>query len=155
MAVDDFQFTFDSEGCEMIPPVASPSPASSTTTFPSNTFPDCQFEENECGWLPDEQSPMKWERRTKEELDNESLDGPEEAGEGYFMYVGAKEGGPNVTTILATPMDPTAAAPVSGCLRFQFSLAVSRLPLPLPECQLVLIFPEKYGDFQPEDLHRE
>ena len=127
MAVDDFQFTFDSEGCEMIPPVASPSPASSTTTFPSNTFPDCQFEENECGWLPDEQSPMKWERRTKEELDNESLDGPEEAGEGYFMYVGAKEGTANGTTTLATPM---AGTPASGCLRFQFSMAVSSLSPP-------------------------
>ena len=127
MAVDDFQFKFDSEGCEMIPPVASPSPASSTTTFPSNTFPDCQFEEDECGWLKDPVSAMKWERKTKEELDNESLDGPEEAGEGYFIYVGAKAGSANVTTTLATPM---AAAPVSGCLRFQFSLAVSSLPPP-------------------------
>ena len=68
---------------------------------------------------------MKWERKTKEELDNESLDGPEEAGEGYFMYVGAKEGAAKGTTTLATPM---AGAPAAGCLRFQFSLAVSFLP---------------------------
>ena len=124
MAVDDFQFKFDSEGCEMIPPVASPSPASSTTTFPSNIFPDCQFEEDECGWLKDPVAAMKWERKTKEELDNESLDGPEEAGEGYFMYVGAREGAAKGTTTLATPM---AGAPAAGCLRFQYSLAVSFL----------------------------
>ena len=129
MAVDDFQFKFDSEGCEMIPPVASPTPASSTTSFPSTTFPDCQFEDDECGWLKDQVSAMKWERRTKEELDNEGLDGPKEGGEGYFMYVGAKAGTANETTTLATPM---AEAPSSGCLTFSFSLAVSSLS-PLPE----------------------
>ena len=136
MAVDDFQFKFDSEGCEIIPPVASPSPASSTTTAPSNTFPDCQFEEDKCGWLEDPVSPMKWARTTKEELDNLSLDGPEEAGEGYFMYVGAKDGTANVTTTLATPM---AETPASGCLRFQFSLAVSS-PAPLPLASYVNCF---------------
>ena len=125
VAVDDFQFQFDSEDCGMIPEVASPSPASSTTSAPPLPFPDCQFEEDECGWLKDPVAAMKWERKTKEELDNESLDGPEEAGEGYFMYVGAKEGAAKGTTTLATPM---AGAPAAGCLRFQFSLAVSFLP---------------------------
>ena len=94
----------------------------STTSFPSTIFPDCQFEDDECGWLKDPVSAMKWERRTKEELDNEGLDGPKEGGEGYFMYVGAKAGTANETTTLATPM---AEAPSSGCLTFSFSLAVS------------------------------
>ena len=127
VAVDDFQFQFDSEDCEMIPAVASPTPSSSTTSSPSPSFPDCQFEEDECGWLKDPVAAMKWERKTKEELDNESLDGPEEAGEGYFMYVGAKEGTAGGTTTLATPM---GTDPATGCLSFQFSLAVSSLPSP-------------------------
>ena len=133
VAVDDFQFQFDSEDCSMIPAVASPSPASSTTSFPSPSFPSCQFEEDECGWLKDPVAAMKWERRTKEELDNEGMDGPAEAGEGYFMYVGAKEGSGNGTSTLATPLADT---PSVGCLRFQFSLAVSKTspPLPAPGC---------------------
>ena len=125
VAVDDFTFKFDPAKCEFLPEVAKPSHTTTTTT-PGVQFPECTFEEDECGWVIDDDTAMKWKRTNSEELDNESLDGPVEAGQGYFMYVGAKDGGKNGTTTLTTPMADTAQA---GCMLFQFSLAVGHVTM--------------------------
>ena len=122
VALDDFGFQYDPAECEILPIVAKPS--HTTTSSPGTvTFPDCPFEEDECGWVIDQDTAMKWKRTNKEELDNESLDGPVEENEGYFMYVGAKDGSKNGITSFATAMANTSQA---GCIHFQFSMSVSK-----------------------------
>ena len=122
MAVDDFTFQYDEAKCDFLPLVAKPSHTTTTST-PGVTFPECTYDDDECGWVIVDDTAMKWKRTNSEELENESLEGPVEAGQGYFMYVGAKDGGKNMTATLTTPEADTAQA---GCMSFQFSLAVGR-----------------------------
>ena len=116
-ALDTIKFDVSS-GCPTIPPTADPS--QSTTSPPSLTFPDCQFEEDECGWVKEEEAVMKWRRTNKLELDGEGLESPNYDYKERFIYVGAA-GPANGTTSLATPM---GSSPVEGCLTFQFSMTV-------------------------------
>ena len=116
-ALDSIKFESSPE-CETIPPAADPS--QSTTTTPPLTFPDCQFEEDECGWVKEEGAVMEWRRTNKLELDGEGLESPNYDYKGLFIYVGAA-GPKNGTTSLATPM---GTSPVAGCLTFQFSMTV-------------------------------
>lgn len=120
-AVDSITFDNNPQ-CEIIPPDADPSHSTTASTTPdTGKFPDCQFEEDECGWVKDEEANMKWRRTNKMELDGEGLDSPNYDYKGYFIYVGAQEGAKNGTTTLATPM---AKSPVTGCLNFHFSMTV-------------------------------
>ena len=116
-ALDSIKFE-SSPGCETIPPSAAP--GQSTTTTPPLTFPDCQFEEDECGWVKEEEAAMKWRRTNKLELEADGLDSPNYDYKDNFIYVGAA-GAKNGTTRLATPM---GTSPVAGCLSFQFSMTV-------------------------------
>ena len=118
-ALDSIKFESRPE-CETLPPAADP--GQSTTSTPPLTFPACQFEKDECGWVMEEGSVMKWRRTNKAELDGEGLDSPNYDNEGLFIYVGAA-GPENGTTSLATPM---GQSPVAGCLTFQFSMTVRR-----------------------------
>ena len=121
-ALDSISFN-NNEQCETIPPTADPS-VTTTTSAPSAKFPDCQFEENECGWVKADDVSMKWRRTNKAELESEGLDSPHYDYKGYFIYVGAAEGSANSTTTLGSPMADTA---VTGCLQFQFSMTVSQI----------------------------
>ena len=116
-ALDSIKFESSPE-CEIIPPAADPS--QSTTTTPPLTFPACQFEKDECGWVKEDGAVMKWRRTNKLELEGEGLDSPNYDYKGLFIYVGAA-GPENGTTSLATPM---GTSPVAGCLTFQFSMTV-------------------------------
>ena len=113
--------TFDThKNCEIIPPNADPSQTTTTNT-PDVKFPDCQFEEDECGWEMDEEATMRWRRTNKMELDGDGLDSPNYDYKGDFMYVAAAEGSKNQTATLYTPMLDTA---ITGCLQFHFSMTV-------------------------------
>ena len=54
VALDDFSFRANEEFCSIKPEDAVPktttTPAVTTTTKKPHKFPDCQFEENTCGW---------------------------------------------------------------------------------------------------------
>ena len=63
VAVDDFEFKYDEQDCQFLPEVAKPSDTT-TTSAPSINFPDCQFDNDECGWGEDEGASMKWRRTT-------------------------------------------------------------------------------------------
>ena len=53
-ALDSIKFESSPE-CEIIPPAADPS---QSTTTPPITFPDCQFEKDECGWVKEDGAVM-------------------------------------------------------------------------------------------------
>ena len=118
-ALDSIKFESSPE-CPTLPPSANP--AQSTTAPPGLTFPDCQFEEDECGWVKEEEAVMKWRRTNKLELESEGLESPNYDDNGRFIYVGAA-GPENGTTTLGTPM---GSSPVEGCLTFHFSMTVTR-----------------------------
>ena len=55
IALDDFTFRANEEFCSIKPTDADPAittteAVTSTTSKPSNTFPNCQFEAGTCGW---------------------------------------------------------------------------------------------------------
>ena len=108
--------------CKVEPPEAAVHQTTTTTVSPNDRFPDCEFTENECGWIVDQTSNMKWMRTTNKDLSDMGYDGPSEEHSGYFMYVSAKDGHEFDETTLATPMKNSL---VKGCLTFWFSIFVS------------------------------
>ena len=122
-AVDSIVFNYDTsmKDCDTLPPSADVG-SSSTPTQPANSFPDCKFEESECGWIIDEHANMKWVRTRNQDLADMGYDGPSEEWDGYFMYVSARDGYADDMSTLSTVMQPTA---VKGCMSFQFSIFVS------------------------------
>ena len=124
-AIDNIVFDYSpaERNCEVLPPEAGiTSSTASSPTQPSDSFPDCNFDEDTCGWIVDAMADMKWMRTTVGNLNDMGYDGPNNDFDGYFMYVSAKDGYAGDSTTLLTPMMPTA---VKGCLTFHFSIYVS------------------------------
>ena len=125
-AVDkiSFDYTEAMRDCAILPPEAdvkhtTPDP---NTTPEGETFPDCDFDVDECGWLIDGYTEMKWFITNTIYLNDAGFDSPKEDFDGDFIYVNAVNGNNSATTIFATPM--TERAPVEGCMNFYFSIQV-------------------------------
>lgn len=123
-AVDSIVFNYDPsmKDCKTLPPQADVGSSSTTPTKPADGFPDCKFEESECGWIIETNANMKWMRTRNEDLAEMGYDGPSEVWDGYFMYVSARDGNADDMSTLSTEMHPSA---VKGCMTFQFSIFVS------------------------------
>ena len=123
-AVDSIVFNYDPsmKDCKILPPQADVGSSSTTATQPADGFPDCKFEESECGWIIETNANMKWMRTRNEDLAEMGYDGPSEVWDGYFMYVSARDGYADDMSTLSTEMHPNA---VKGCMSFQFSIFVS------------------------------
>ena len=152
-AIDSIFFDYSQEmsDCKIEPPEAAVQQPTTTTVLPDERFPDCEFTDNECGWIVDQTSNMKWMRTTNKDLGEMGYDGPSEEHNGYFMYVSAKDGYEFDETTLATPMKNTL---VKGCLTFWFSIFVgfrefSDICNNLIFSIMVVLSPSKYT---PKDL---
>ena len=111
------------QNCKILPPEADVGSSSTTPTQPADGFPDCKFEESECGWIIETDANMKWMRTRNQDLADMGYDGPTEEWDGYFMYVSAKDGFADDISTLSTTMHPNA---VKGCMTFHFSIFVSK-----------------------------
>ena len=126
-AIDSIFFDYSPamSDCKVEPTEADTHPPTTTTTTtvpPGDKFPNCEFTEDECGWIVDTSSNMKWIRTTVKDLGDMGYDGPTEEHNGYFMYVSAKDGHEFDETTLSTPMKDSL---VKGCLTFWFSIHVN------------------------------
>ena len=106
-----------------MPPEAGVGSSTTTPTQPADGFPDCKFEENECGWIIDTEENMKWMRTRNQDLADMGYDGPSEEWDGYFMYVSARDGYAGDMSTMSTKVHSTA---VKGCMSFHFSIFVSK-----------------------------
>ena len=114
-----------SHKCETLPPEADLRPVtttSTTTNKPTNTFPNCNFESNECGWVIDSFSSMKWMITDVHDLTDMGYDAPKYDYDKRFLYVSARDGNASDMTTLSTEMKSEI---VSGCLKFHFNIYVS------------------------------
>ena len=83
VGIDDFKFEMDAKHCETFPAEAAVTPTSAPTTqptsaTPSETFPDCDFNENECGWAVDDTQDLVWMRTRVQDLQEMGYDAPKE-----------------------------------------------------------------------------
>ena len=124
-AIDSIKFDYDPsmKDCSIMPPEAGVGSSTTTPTQPADGFPDCKFEENECGWIIDTEDNMKWMITRNQDLADMGYEGPSEDWDGYFMYISARDGFADDISTLSTVMHPSA---VKGCMSFQFSILVSK-----------------------------
>ena len=126
-AIDSVAFDYDTnEKCETLPPEADTrpdtTPTPTTTHAPTNTFPNCNFNSNECGWVIDSFSSMKWMITDVNDLTDMGYDAPKYDYDQRFLYVSARDGNASDKTTLSTEMKSET---VSGCLKFHFNIFVS------------------------------